>query len=240
MCVVVNARQEVVYYSGRTSRYLEPPAGAPTVNVVNLARRGLRSRLRSALSAVMRTGVPLVQPAVTVLTEEGRQTINLVVRPMPEARENAGLYVIVFQELAGPVEGAERRRTKSDGEDPVVQELEAELQSTRESLEATIDQLESSNEQLKSSNEELVAMNEELQSANEEYETSKEELQSINEEMSTINAELTEKIAQLDRANDDLRKLVPRHRRGRHRPGCGPPAPSVYPRGRGAVPPDPG
>lgn len=80
-------------------------------------------------------------------------------------------------------------------------ELERELQYTRESLQTTIEELETSNEELKSTNEELQSTNEELQ-------TSKEELQSLNEESATFNNELQSRIDELSQTNDDMKNLL--------------------------------
>jgi len=53
-----------------------------------------------------------------------------------------------------------------------------------------------------------MSVNEELQSSNEELETSKEELQSVNEELTSVNNELQEKVAELERSNNDLGNLL--------------------------------
>jgi len=82
-----------------------------------------------------------------------------------------------------------------------VDELEKELQFTRENLQATVEELETSNEELQSSNEELIASNEELQSTN-------EELQSVNEELYTVNSEYQSKIEELIRLNNDINNLL--------------------------------
>jgi PAS domain S-box-containing protein len=68
--------------------------------------------------------------------------------------------------------------------------------------------LDTSTEELGLSNEEITSMNEELQSANEELESSKEELHLLNEKLATINSQLEDKVAELERANDDVMKLV--------------------------------
>ena len=90
----------------------------------------------------------------------------------------------------------------------VVRQLEYELKSARENLQGTIEGQESSNEELKASNEEIMSMNEELQSANEELESSKEELQSLNEELSTVNSQLLDKVAELDKAQNNMSNLL--------------------------------
>jgi two-component system CheB/CheR fusion protein len=208
--VIINAQQEAVYFSPRTGRYLEPAAGAPSSNVVGMARKGLRLDLRTALHKAVKTGEVVTHEDVAVETNGDIQPINLVVRPLPELGSENGYCLVIFQEL-GPAKSREQARR--DGNSPVegdqmVQQLESELRSTREHLQATIEEVETSNEELKSSNEELLSTNEELQSANEELQTSKEELQSVNEELETINTELNKKLEELDAANSDLNNLL--------------------------------
>lgn len=200
-CVVINEQSEAVYFSGRTGKYLEPAEGEPSVDIVGMAREGLRSSLRAAIHRAMKTRTDIVQEDIAVRTNGAVQNINLTVRPMRELGEDCGLYIIIFQDV-GPAKSKEEGagHPPSDIEEAVAH-LERELRSTKENLQTTIEELETSNEELKSSNEEL-------QSANEELESSKEEYQSLNEELETVNAELRSKVEDLDRANSDVLNLL--------------------------------
>ncbi|WP_395408667.1 PAS domain-containing protein [Pseudoduganella sp. UC29_106] len=100
------------------------------------------------------------------------------------------------------------QEAKEQHEDVVLNQLEAELQRSKEKLQETIEHAEISNEELRASNEEMQAINEELRSATEELETSKEELQSVNEELITVNYELKVKVEETGKANDDLNNLI--------------------------------
>ncbi|HVG09721.1 MAG TPA: chemotaxis protein CheB [Thermoanaerobaculia bacterium] len=205
-CVLVQERGEIVYFSPRTGRYLEPPAGAPRLNVLEMVRPGLRLDLRTALHKAISTRAPVAHEAVPYEADGQAQRVNLSVRPMHELGEDQGLYMVVFQDVTEPGPGPQ---VDPDAPQSMarIQRLESELHSTKDHLHATLEELESSNEELLSSNEELLAINEELQSTNEELQTSKEELQSVNEELETINAELKKKLEELDRANSDLQNL---------------------------------
>ena len=88
-----------------------------------------------------------------------------------------------------------------EAQQALVEQLEDELSTTRESLQTTI-------EELRASNEELQSLNEELQSTTEELETSKEELQSTNEELVTVNEELRNKVEEVAAVNSDLENLI--------------------------------
>ncbi|HEY0512605.1 MAG TPA: chemotaxis protein CheB [Thermoanaerobaculia bacterium] len=208
-CVVVNEWGDIVYFSPRTGRYLEPPSGTPTVNVIDMARKGLRLDVRTALHKAVNSRVQVVHENVAFELDGGAQRVNVIVRPMPELGEDPGLFMVVFQEVV--TASGEAQHDWEPGtivaDDPIVRRLEAELRSTKDHLQATLEELENSNEELVSSNEELLSMNEELQSANEELQTSKEELQSVNEELETVNAELKKKLEELDGANGDLQNL---------------------------------
>jgi two-component system CheB/CheR fusion protein len=208
-CVVVHEGGDIIYFSPRTGRYLEPPSGTPTVNVIDMARKGLRLDVRTALHKAVNSRVPVVHENVPFELDGQTPRVNVIVRPMPELGEDPGLFMIVFQEVVVPAGEAQPEIEPGAiaADDPMVRRLEAELRATKDHLQATMEELESSNEELVSSNEELLSMNEELQSANEELQTSKEELQSVNEELETVNAELKKKLEELDRANGDLQNL---------------------------------
>jgi two-component system CheB/CheR fusion protein len=89
-----------------------------------------------------------------------------------------------------------------------VNELERELEATREHMQSMIQDMEAANEELQSANEEILSSNEELQSTNEELDTAREELQSTNEEINTINEELQARNEELVRVNSDLVNLL--------------------------------
>ena len=203
--VVIDSEHEVLHFSGRTGRYLEPATGAATLNLLNLVHRDLRLDLRSALHRATEEKRRVELTRIPLHDNGHSSLMNLIVEPIGDGSEITAM-VVLFQE-AGPLPEAlaEHRGSTSDEH---VERLEAELRLTKDRLQATIEELESTNEELKSSNEEYQSINEELQSANEELETSKEELQSVNEELQTVNAELAHRVGDLARANSDLRNLL--------------------------------
>ncbi|HLA81032.1 MAG TPA: chemotaxis protein CheB, partial [Thermoleophilia bacterium] len=206
--VIINEKSDAVFFSSRIDKYLSPALGAANLNIINMARKGLRLDLRTAIHRVLRTGEPTVRRDVLVETAGGVVRVNLHVRPMAEVGEHSGLLVAVFDEL-GPVKSPPQKAAAGShhDEEALIHQLEFELKSTKENLQATVEEMETSNEELKSSNEELLSLNEELQSSNEELQTSKEELQSVNEELQTVNGELRAKVDELDRTNSDLDNL---------------------------------
>lgn len=205
--VVVNEQGEVLHYSIRTGKYLEPAFGPPNRDLLAMTRKGLRLDLRAALRAAIETGRSVTRDKVSVEIDGGVETVSVTVEPVTAGNEAA--FLVVFNDL-GPMrsrEEAPHDGSPRAGDDDAIQQLETELREIKERLQSAIEELESSNEELKSSNEELMSVNEEIQSSNEELVTAKEEEQSINEELQTLNAELHRKVEDLDRAHSDLRNL---------------------------------
>ena len=206
--VVVNRDGDIAYFSARTGKYLEAAAGAPTRQILTIARKGLRLDLRTALREAVEGG--------TTVVREGHRGRG---RGRPRADGHADGSSRCARARArsrcssccSPTRGrrcrARRRWAGSGAQDGAALQLERELRDTRERLQSLIEEYETALEELKSSNEELVSVNEELQSTNEELEASKEELQSVNEELHTVNAELNGKVEALDHANADLQNL---------------------------------
>jgi two-component system, chemotaxis family, CheB/CheR fusion protein len=206
--VVVDDHYEVLHFSGRTGRYLQPTPGTASLNLFNIVDAALRPDLRAAINQAVTRGERAVRENIPLRVDGNIVMMNIVAEPLPTGDNESRLCVVVFQEL-GPARPEPVRDARSDTEkEDVIQHLEAELQHSRQRLQTTIEELETSNEEMKSSNEEFQSVNEELQSTNEELETSKEELQSVNEELETVNAELNSKVESLDRALNDRKNLL--------------------------------
>jgi two-component system CheB/CheR fusion protein len=113
--------------------------------------------------------------------------------------------MVLFEEVIAEQKAVAKKNPKRKPvAETYVDELEKDLEHTRENLQATVEELQTSNEELRSMNEEYQSTNEELQSANEELETSREEMQSLNEELTTVNTELHDKIDDLTKAQRDM------------------------------------
>jgi two-component system CheB/CheR fusion protein len=205
--VVVDENHDVLHFSGRTGRFLEPATGAANLNLLNLVHRDLRLDLRGALhkAAGQRTRIE-VQNLRQETASEGR-VVHVAVEPVETGADEPPIFIVFFQD-GGPAAVSAKAAPSGHSNDEHIQRLETDLRATRERLQTTIEELESTNEELKSSNEEYQSINEELQSANEELETSKEELQAVNEELQTVNSELAHRVGELANANSDLKNLL--------------------------------
>jgi two-component system CheB/CheR fusion protein len=207
--LLVSNKGEMLYFSGKTGKYLEPAAGKPNLNLLAMAREGLKQALSEAFYRAVRESKTATLKRVRINNVGPANYVDVVVQPLSEPLALSGTVLIVFRDVAAP--NSRRPRIAADaaaGEGPRLEAALQELQHAREDARSTREEMQTSQEELKSTNEELQSTNEELQSTNEELTTSKEEMQSMNEELQTINNELRLKVAEISRASNDMRNLL--------------------------------
>jgi two-component system, chemotaxis family, CheB/CheR fusion protein len=206
--VVIDLSGRIRQTHGRVSPYLELLPGRANLNVLDMARDGLRAPLAAALRAIAKDGATSVEKEVRTRTEEGLRWLRLTVSRIDDRRLPSPLLLVSFEPTAPPGGTSRTRTSSSRVRKPKRAKLEEELDHMRQDLRVSVSDLQATNEELASANEEAQSANEELQSSNEELQTSKEETQSLNEELQTVNAELAEKLRGLEQANDDLLNLM--------------------------------
>ncbi len=204
--VLVDQHQQLVYASKQAVRFLQPPSGEPSNNIIDLVHPDLQLELRAALFKAGQTLMSLETRAVPLTLGGEMTSVRIALRPASRRHAAEGMTLLLFLESGEPADLHVAASNASENE--VARHLEEDLRNTKEQLRAVIDQYESTTADLKASNEELQAVNEELRSAMEELETSKEELQSVNEELLTVNAELKAKVDETTKANDDLQNFL--------------------------------
>lgn len=211
--VVINANMEVLQFRGRTTPYLEPAPGKPSVNVLKMARDGLALELRSLINAARKKRAPVKKDDVVFEVDGHNLIINISVSPLGgKGASHERHYLILFEDVtsraAASVKDRSQKRSKPAEEKREFKRLRQELVEAQEALRSAVESEEAVKEEFQSANEEILSSNEELQSTNEELETSKEELQSTNEELHTLNAELQNKNAELHILNNDLSNFL--------------------------------
>ena len=194
-CVLINQDYDILYFHGKTGKYLSPPVGGASLNILKMVNEDLHQALSTILHQSVKQEKEIVKRGIEITYNQQRLTVDLAVRPIIENKTGQHLMMIVFDDKTHIEESSKKRdkRYKKSTSELRIETLERELQSTREYLQTIVEELETTNEELKSANEELQSTN--------------EELQSTNEELSTVNAELQNKIDELSRANDDLNNL---------------------------------
>lgn len=192
-CIITDKTGEVIYIHGSIGHLFEPASGVASLNIIDMARPGLETKLSYAIREVNAENSPLVYRNV-IITDPTFFQFNLIVKWVQSSESGQEFILISFEEASNDDTALQMEQSTMLQHDPRVIELERELKYTKENLQSTI-------EELKSTNEEFQSTNEELQSTNEELETSKEELV-------TVNAELESRIEELSCTNDDIKNLL--------------------------------
>jgi two-component system CheB/CheR fusion protein len=204
--VLIKDDGEIVYFGSRTGKYLEPSPGKASMNIFTMARAGLKAELGVAVDKAKREKKEVVSRGVEVKTNDHKEIIDLIVKPVNQPESLLGMLLVAFQSVE------QKKATKHQPKNLVASdrcnELQEQLEYSRQKLRTTMEDMNASQEELRSMNEELQSTNEELQSTNEELTTSKEEMQSLNEELNTVNTELQSKMEDLTRNNNDMRNLL--------------------------------
>lgn len=218
---LVRANGDILYLHGRTGLFLEPSPGEASLNILKMAREGLKRDLNSALHAAVSGAKPIRRPGLRVKTNGDFAFINLTVRPVahgPAESPEAPLYLVILEHAAAvaptPAPHAGALTEAGDATDAAtdadtrIAALQQELWAKEEYLQTVNEELETSKEELQSANQEMQSILEELRASNEELETSKEELQTVNENLFTVNTELQKKVSDLSLANNDMNNLL--------------------------------
>lgn len=216
--ILVNKAGEILYVHGRTGRYLEMAAGDIGVNVLKMAREGLRRDLTTALHTAITQQEPVSRSGLRVKTNGDFSVVNLTVTPVVLGFEESSTSAPLSQgnlSVSGEPGVSEFRARREVSTDPflyliIVEEVgevdeapagkvslgdlaeAAEMSPDAQALISSLRQeLRAKEEYLQSATEELEASGEEMQSVNEELQSSNEELETSKEELQSINEELT-------------------------------------------------
>ncbi len=200
--LVLDQDLNLIHTIGEVNDFLQLPKGQVSFNIFKLTDSSLSGLISNALRKARQSQQTVRYRDVLLSRKDTQLSLTFVVEPFFDDKSKRQFFLLIFQ-------GAEKVATSTESikDLPVgderqlrLQEVEHELQLTRENLQATIEELETSNEELQATNEELMSANEELQSTN-------EELQSVNEELYSLNSEYQNKIEELTALNNDMDNL---------------------------------
>ncbi|OGR00837.1 MAG: hypothetical protein A2511_01525 [Deltaproteobacteria bacterium RIFOXYD12_FULL_50_9] len=174
--VLTNDKGDILYLSGKTSKYLEPTAGKTNWNIFAMARTGLRVELEVAFRKAIRQKEAIIVKGLKIGTNGNTRIVDITVKAIGEPETLRGTMMVVFTDVATPLGKKESDRSKIVPYNQVkVLELEQEFDQVCEELQAT-------RQAMQSAQEKLTTVNDELQSTGEELTIFKDKMQSLCEE----------------------------------------------------------
>ncbi len=202
--ILINAKREILFSLGPVDRYLRMATGQPSLDVLAMARPGMRSQLNQAIEEAEHNKARVISGGHVTLHGEVK-SFNIEVQPVQSEQQDMLLLCFVDTKSTA-VSSAQSATSGQDA--PRIAELERELHATRTDLHNAIRNLEISGEEQSAMNQEAQSVNEEYQSTNEELLASKEELQSLNEELTALNGQLQETLERQRATSTDLQNVL--------------------------------
>jgi two-component system CheB/CheR fusion protein len=212
--VLIDERMDILQVRGHTSPYLELAAGTSSLNLLRMARDGLRLDLRTAVYAARKDNHPVTKENVPITVAGITNDVRITVNPLKGPP--AGQFFLVVFETVSPLPiptlhlsgGQTAHMHKQSLAARRIAVLEQELAVTRAEMQGMIEEQKAFNEELQTANEEIRSSNEELQSSNEELQTMQEELRAANQELIIANQTLSTRNEQVQAASEYAEAIV--------------------------------
>ena len=209
--LLIDRKGEIQYSLGKCDNYFRFHVGEPDQNIVSVAREDFKIPVSTLLRKFNEENKPVSFNNIRS-GEQDEETVTLRMEPVEKPSHLDHLVIVTVESAPSAPDPSgmsqNEARELSRHSDDYINQVERELQETREYLNSLVEELETANQELKSANEEAQSTNEELQSTIEELETSKEEMQSLNEELETSNTELERRINEVTHINNDLNNFL--------------------------------
>ena len=198
--VLLDEADNILQVISNINHFLDLKPGKFTNQFLTILPNDLSLFVNGVLRRLKKKEEEVVKETITGLKSFSGEEITIIGKRVNYHR--ADYYLISLQSVEADEKDTLKDAMSSESlVGQRIEDLERELQASKESLHATVEELETSNEELQSTNEELIASNEELQSTN-------EELQSVNEELHTVNAEYRMKLDELTGMTEDMDNLL--------------------------------
>ncbi len=111
--VLINSEFEVLYIHGRTGRYLEPATGEASLNLLRMAREGLRMELTAGVRKALSRQTPVRYEGLQLKSNGDTSVVNLIVKPVTKPEAARGLLMVIFEDVSPIAPLRWRRRTHS-------------------------------------------------------------------------------------------------------------------------------
>ena len=222
--VVIDRDLEILHFRGQTSSYLEPASGRASLNLLKMAKEGLKLELRTAIHQAKQHNATVRKEGLLIREREQVRQVNLEVIPLKTRGLKERHLLVLFEEALPAAQAVRVEQTLPQTRDGNLLTLlsvlwdgalSKVLHSNPNRLEPSPDrqetarlqqELATTKEYLRSIVEEQEATNQDLRVANEEILSSNEELQSSNEELETAKEEIQATNEELNVINDELQR----------------------------------
>ncbi len=202
--ILIDKDYNILEAKGNFGQFAKLPKKGFSTYALKMLPEALKIPLTNSINKAQETSEKVIFQNIVIKEDEGKRLIDLFVMNVPGSKyESDAKYIVSLVEQDNEnfsdriIDGT----TINEAAKTRIENLEKDLEISKNELLKSIEETETSNEELQATNEELLASNEELQSTN-------EELQSVNEELHTVNAEHIQKLEELALLNADMDNLL--------------------------------
>ena len=97
-CVLINEQYEILHFIGQTDKYLAPPTGKASFNILKMAREGLKYKLSTALHKAVKQKKTIISEGLKIKHNNIFRSVDLVVRPLTESGFTQGFMLVMFED----------------------------------------------------------------------------------------------------------------------------------------------
>ncbi len=207
--VVTDEKGNILFVYGETGKFLRPAPGNASLNVVEMAREGLKFELRKAIHNAAEHKKQVVCKDIPVKTNGESHGMNLTVRPLSVPGSSSGVLLVSFQEIK-PEAKRITCKVKLPGRrnQVALRNFEQELLYTKEHLKLPSRNCKS---QMKSSSQPMKRCNPRMKNCSPRTKNLRLQRRNSSRSMKnsmTLNAELHDKIEQLTGIQNDMKNLL--------------------------------
>ncbi|MEG3844924.1 chemotaxis protein CheB, partial [Microcoleus sp. herbarium14] len=161
--VVININSEILQFRGQTSAYLEPAPGRASLNLLKMAKKGLRVELRTAIQQAKKQQLPIECTGVQITEGDRQRQVRINVIPFQAGSVAKDYFLVLFQDeplIPAIAEASGDGNVNSEpknGESQEIARLQQELKTTKEHLESIVQEHQAANQDLRAANEEILS-----------------------------------------------------------------------------------
>lgn len=114
--MLVTVQGDIVYFSGKTAKYLAPPAGKANLNLFAMLRPSLRQPVSDLFYRAVRQKVASTLDAVALVEDGSGSAVRVSVEPLQEPKAFNGMLMVVFSDIVTVPFQAEKSVNAAPGE----------------------------------------------------------------------------------------------------------------------------
>jgi two-component system, chemotaxis family, CheB/CheR fusion protein len=115
--VVINHELEILHFRGQTSPYLEPASGRASLNLLKMAKEGLKLELRTAIHQAKQHDATVRKEGLQIREREQVRQVSLEVIPLKARGKEERYLLVLFEEALPAAEAARVDRTRPQTRD---------------------------------------------------------------------------------------------------------------------------